>query len=69
MRSKKTVINTIVSLLSEVVSVICGFILPRLILSAFGSTYNGLISAISQFMGFSILLRARIRWRYSCSFI
>lgn len=46
--------------LSEVVAVICGLILPRLILTAFGSSVNGLLSSIVQFLSFSVLLRAGV---------
>ena len=57
MRSKKAVINTIINLLEEFVAVICGFILPRLILTAFGSKYNGLMTSITQFLSCAVLLR------------
>ena len=60
MRSKKTVINTIMSLLEELVAIVSGFILPRLILSFFGSQYNGLTTSITQFLACSVLLRAGI---------
>ena len=60
MRSKKAVYNTIMSLLLEVVTVISGFVLPRLILSRFGSSYNGIISSISQFIGYVSLLAAGV---------
>ena len=60
MRGKKAAINTACSLLQELVSFICGFILPRLILTAFGSKYNGLFNSISQFLGCAILLRSGI---------
>ena len=46
--------------LSEVVAVICGLILPRLILTTFGSSVNGLLGTIVQFLNFSVLLRAGI---------
>ena len=59
-RGRKAAINTFASLAEEVTSVICGFILPRLILSAFGSKYNGLITSISQFLGCAVLLRSGI---------
>ena len=59
-RGKKATINTVASLAEELVAVICGFILPRLILSAFGSKYNGLITSISQFLGCAVLLRSGI---------
>jgi len=60
MRSKKALINTIVAILQEVVGVICGLILPRLILSAFGSSYNGITSSITQFLACVVLLRGGV---------
>ena len=50
MRSKRLLYNTITSLLYEVTTIICGFILPRFILSAFGSEVNGLTNSITQFL-------------------
>lgn len=46
------------SLLQEVVGILCGLILPRLILRQFGSAYNGIISSITQFLSCVTLLRA-----------
>lgn len=60
MRSKKALINSMTSLLAQIVTIVCGFILPRLILSAFGSSYNGITSSITQFMNCVILLRAGV---------
>lgn len=59
-RTKKAVYNTGCELLLELITAICSFILPRLILSRFGSTYNGLISSISQFIGCIALLKSGI---------
>lgn len=58
MRSKgeKLALNTVSSLALQVVSVICGFILPRLILETFGSDVNGLVNSITQFLGVITLL-------------
>lgn len=50
MRLKKLKLNTISSVLYQVVAVICGFVLPRLIIINYGSTVNGLASSISQFL-------------------
>lgn len=50
--------NTFSTLLLEFVTLISGLIMPRLVLSYFGSTSNGLVSSISQFLGFSTILRA-----------
>lgn len=51
MRKKKLIYNTISSLLFQVTTIVCGFILPRLILNAFGSNVNGLVNSITQFLG------------------
>ena len=49
-RKKKLAWNTGSSLLYQVTAIICGFILPRLILSKFGSDVNGLVNSITQFL-------------------
>lgn len=59
-RSQKAVLNTGFELLLEVVTAICSFILPRLILSHFGSAYNGITSSITQFIGCVALLKSGI---------
>lgn len=51
MRRKRLFYNTLSSLVFQVTTIICGFILPRLILSAFGSEVNGLVNSITQFLG------------------
>lgn len=56
MRSKRAFINTLYGLLYEMVALICGMILPRLILGVFGSTYNGITNSITQFLSCSSLL-------------
>lgn len=48
---KRLKLNTISSLLFEIVTIICGFILPRLIMSRYGSNVNGLVNSITQFIG------------------
>lgn len=60
MRSKRALINFIFSLLYEAVAFACGMILPRLILGAFGSDYNGITNSITQFLSAVTLLRAGI---------
>lgn len=50
MRNKKLLWNTASSLVYQVVVLICGFILPRLILGSFGSEINGLVNSITQFL-------------------
>ena len=60
MRTKKLILNSFVSLLLQMVTVICGFILPRLMLQAFGSEVNGAVSSITQFLGYITLLEAGV---------
>ena len=60
MRGKKAFVNTVFSVLEEIVAFLSAFILPRLILSVFGSKYNGLITAITQFLAYAELLRSGI---------
>lgn len=60
LRSRKALINTSAALLEEVVSVVCGFILPMMILQTFGSASNGLTASITQILNVSVLLRAGV---------
>ena len=60
MRSKKAFYGSITSLVYQVITVVCGLILPRLILVNFGSSYNGLTSSITQFLAGISLLKAGI---------
>ena len=57
-RARALKLNTLSTLVLEFVTLISGLIMPRLILSYFGSTSNGLVSSITQFLGFSTILRA-----------
>ncbi len=56
MRSKKALKNMTTSLMLQLVTIICGFIVPRLIIQAFGSNVNGLINSITQFLSYITLL-------------
>ncbi len=60
MRSRKALVNSIWGLAYEFVAVICGFIVPRLILGAFGSSYNGITSSIAQFLACAELFKRGI---------
>lgn len=51
LRTKKLVLNTITVIINQIVIVICGFIVPRMILITYGSEVNGLVSSITQFLG------------------
>lgn len=56
MKTSRLRINTILSLLAQLVTIISGFVLPRAILAVYGSSINGLISSISQFLSIIGLL-------------
>lgn len=51
MRKKRLVLNTFTSVINQVVVALCGLVLPRAILIAYGSDVNGLLSSITQFLG------------------
>ncbi len=50
MKNKITLINTISSILLQFVTIISGFIVPKLLLETFGSEVNGLVSSLTQFL-------------------
>src|SRR5699024_6690024 len=50
-RTKKLKMNSSVSLLARIVTIISGLILPKLILSNYGAETHGLVNSISQFLG------------------
>ncbi len=60
MRSKKALMNTVASLLLQFVTVICGFIVPRIIIGTYGSEVNGLASSITQFLGYITLFESGV---------
>jgi len=61
MSNKKIVIKNILSSLSlQGISLIYGFIVPVLIIRTFGSNVNGLVSSITQFLAYIMLLEGGI---------
>lgn len=60
MRKKKAIINIIFSLLLQLVTVVSGFIVPRLFIGTFGSEVNGLVNSISSFVGYITLLQSGV---------
>lgn len=56
MRRKRLIYNTASSLVVQITEVICGLILPGLILRAYGSEVNGLIHSIAQFLALISLM-------------
>ena len=60
MRAKRIAYNSITQFLNISVQVIAGLILPRLILSYFGSVYFGAVTSVTQFLGYITLLTAGV---------
>ncbi len=58
MRSKNAVKNILSALLFQIVSIVCGFIVPKLIIEHYGSETNGLINSITQFLAYITLLES-----------
>ena len=58
MRSKKAIYNILTNLLLQIVIVIYGFIVPKIIIDNFGSDVNGLVSSITQFLAYITLLES-----------
>ena len=57
-RTDKFVRNVIGSAILQIVTVVTGFISPRLMLTAFGSEINGITSSIMQFISYLTLVEA-----------
>ena len=60
MRSKKALWNMVSSLSLQFVSVVCGLILPRLLIRTFGSAVNGMAASVTQFLSYIILVEAGV---------
>lgn len=60
MRSKNTKYNLLFGILSQVVSIVLGVILPRLFLTNYGSETNGLLSSVTQIYAYIALVEAGI---------
>lgn len=56
MKHQRLFYNTFFSFINQLIVLICTFILPRQILLYYGSDVNGLVSSISQFLGFIALM-------------
>lgn len=48
----KLKINVIANIIFQMITIISGFIIPKLILETFGSEVNGLVSSINQFLNY-----------------
>ena len=51
-RKQKLFLNTGTAVINQIATLVCGLIIPRLIISFYGSATNGLISSITHFLAF-----------------
>ena len=58
MRRKKAINNIFSTLILQIITIICGFIVPKLIINTYGSKVNGLLASITQFLAYITLLEA-----------
>lgn len=56
MRNRHFLYNTIASLFCQLIGIICGMLLPRLMISGFGSELYGTTVSIAEFLGYISLL-------------
>ena len=57
---KITLLNIITALILQITVVISGFIIPKIVLTYFGSGINGLVSSINQFLSYITLVEGGI---------
>lgn len=55
-KSNITFLNVISSILLQFITILSGFIIPKVILTTFGSEVNGLISSLNQFLNYINIL-------------
>lgn len=60
MRGKATLLNIISGLLLQCCTLISGFVIPRIVLTYFGSDVNGLVSSLNQFLSYITLVEGGI---------
>lgn len=59
-RLKKAKLNIVFSLASQVVAVVCGLIVPKIMIGTYGSETYGATTSIAQFLGYISLLEAGV---------
>ena len=59
-RTKNATLNILFAIILQLVTFVRGLILPRIIIPAYGSDINGLVSSITQFLTYISLLEAGV---------
>ncbi len=60
MKRKITLLNIISSIILQIANILSAFIIPKIILTYFGSNINGLVSSLSQFLNYITLVEGGI---------
>lgn len=60
MRSKNAIMNISTALILQILTAISGLVVSRLILQTYGSSVNGLVTSITQFLSYVSLLEAGV---------
>ncbi|MRN56619.1 sugar isomerase [Paenibacillus monticola] len=60
MRAKRSILNLSFGLVSQLITILLGFFIPRLIMVNYGSEANGLIASIGQIISYLALLEAGV---------
>lgn len=60
LKNKVTLLNVTTNLILQICTIISGFIIPKIILSCFGSEVNGLVSSITQFLSYISLIEGGV---------
>ena len=58
--AQKSAYNILTSVLGQVITIVLGVVIPRLVLVNLGSENNGLLSSITQVLGYASLLEAGV---------
>ena len=67
-KDTQTKYNILVSILYQFVAATVGLILPRFILSAYGSEINGIVQSVNQFLGYTVMLECGLGGMIAASF-
>ena len=59
-KAKKSIYNVLTSVIGQVITIAMGIVIPRLVLVNLGSENNGLLSSITQALGYASLLEAGV---------
>ncbi|MEJ8304425.1 hypothetical protein [Saccharibacillus sacchari] len=60
MRTKRALYNTLTAILMQLINFGAGLIIPRLIIESYGSSVNGLVVSVVQFIGYLYLIEVGI---------